>query len=152
MFPKLAKFCSSPCFGQILGGENPSMPKMYAKHNLIPCGFISATKPAGGSRGQIPQQRVPAAERTAPQNGCSQRSLGWDCPRTAEGSPRLTARSSSVYTLCSRGSVLPLSSCQGHTWLGDQQGLKWQGWGRKQLGLHQPHSLASRVGFSQREP
>lgn len=39
------------------------MPKRYAKHNLIPCGFITAKKPVGGSRGQIPQQSVSHAPR-----------------------------------------------------------------------------------------
>lgn len=34
------------------------MPKIYAKHNSIPCGFMTAKKPGGKSRGQIPQQNI----------------------------------------------------------------------------------------------
>lgn len=60
MFPTPAKFCSFPYFGQILGGENPRMPKIYAEHKSVPCGlFITAEEPAGGGRGWVPQQTAP---------------------------------------------------------------------------------------------
>ena len=60
LFPWPAKFCSFPCFGQILGGENPRMPKIYAEHKSVPRGLsITAEKPAGGGRGWVPQQTAP---------------------------------------------------------------------------------------------
>lgn len=48
-----------PLFWPNPRGGNPNMPKIYAKHNLIPCGFISAKKPVGGSRGQSPPRMCP---------------------------------------------------------------------------------------------
>lgn len=50
--PSLTNFL--PLFWPDPRGENPSMPKIYAKHNSIPCGFMTAKKPGGKSRGQIP--------------------------------------------------------------------------------------------------
>lgn len=43
------------------------MPKIYAKHNLIPCGFITAKKPVGRHGTDSTAECVPCAERMAPQ-------------------------------------------------------------------------------------
>lgn len=53
LFPSPAKFWPNPT------GENPCMPKIYAKHNSVPCGFMTAEKPAGGGRAPMPQQNAP---------------------------------------------------------------------------------------------
>lgn len=85
------------------------MPKIYAKHNLIPCGFISAKKPVGGSRGQIPPRMCPtclggsSSEPAAP-GGAFMLELPQD---PVEGLTASTAGSSLVYVPCTKGSVLP---------------------------------------------
>lgn len=43
LFPSPAKFWPNPT------GENPCMPKIYAKHNSVPCGFVTAEKLQAGA-------------------------------------------------------------------------------------------------------
>lgn len=84
MFPSPAKFCSFLYFGQILGGENPRMPKIYAEHKSVPCGlFITAEKPAGGGRGWVPQQTAPPLPGRE-KGLLSTEAVLWNCPHPTE--------------------------------------------------------------------
>lgn len=107
------------------------MPKIYAKHSLIPCGFITAKKPVGRNGTDPTAECAPRAEKDgSAETGCS-----WRSPRagTAAGprwrAYRVTARSASVRMLCSGGSVLPptvlvgaCSELRGHRDLSDKAG------------------------------
>lgn len=86
------------------------MPKIYAKHNLILCGFISAKKPVGGSRGWIPQQKVSQVlgEQLLRERAALRGVYAGTAPGPRRGAPHVFQPGPPwSIVLCTRGSVLP---------------------------------------------
>lgn len=128
--PSLPNFIPSPSLAKSRGrGRNPSMPKIYAKHNSIACRFVTAKKPCRVEAGDRSLSRMSSrVERRAPQSKelILGEALFWNCPRTPlKSSPCLKARSPLVYVLCTGGgsgkATLTLSS------LRQQDGLLFMG-------------------------
>lgn len=108
--PSLPNFIPSPSLAKSLGvGGNPSMPKICAKHNSIPCRFVTAKKPCRVEAGDRSLSRMSShVERRAPQSKglVLEEALFWNCPGTPlKSSPCLKARSPLASVLCTRGSV-----------------------------------------------
>lgn len=118
------------------------MPKIYAKHNSIPCRFLRAKKPAGGSRGQVPQQNVflCSAEGSSEKGACLKGGFILELPQ--DPTEELTMSSSQI-PFGLRALYKRLLFCffsqagQGHAWL--------RGSNPDSVALH---PFASRIGFS----
>lgn len=152
--PSLPNFIPSPSLAKSRGrGRNPSMPKIYAKHNSIPCRFVTAKKPCRVEAGDRSLSRMSSrVERRAPQSKelILGEALFWNCPRTPlKSSPCLKARSPLVYVLCTRGgsgkATLTLSSLRqqdGLLFMGNCRfPVVWHPWGL----LHYPRGSGDEV-------